>query len=204
MRERREDQGRLIAVDGSGPRLASAAAQVARSLGGANGRAPVSAWDSSGIFTELLVSDAGVPGMSARTLTLLYAADLAFRLRWQIRPALEEGRTVVVAPYVETAKALAVAAGLPRAWLDEIFRFAPGADVAYHVPAGRDRGARTRAGYVECFVAAALAGPQLVDGAQLRKRSAAYLAGLERTGASTRLPAKRPKRAAPRGRRKSG
>ena len=38
-------------------------------------------------------------------LLLLYAADLAFRLRWEIRPALAEGYTVVAAPYVETAVA---------------------------------------------------------------------------------------------------
>ena len=48
---------------------------------------------------------------SARTLLLLYAADLAFRLRWQIRPALAEGRTVVAAPYVDTAVAFGRAAG---------------------------------------------------------------------------------------------
>ena len=28
---------------------------------------------------------------SSRTLLLLYAADLAFRLRWEIGPALDEG-----------------------------------------------------------------------------------------------------------------
>lgn len=202
MGEHNHARGRLIAVDGSGPRLASAAAQVARSLGGANGRASVSAWDASGIFTEVLASDAGVPGMSARTLTLLYAADLSFRLRWQIQPALEEGRTVVVAPYVETAKALAVAADVPTDWLDEIFRIAPRADVAYHAAAGREHGLRTPASYVKCFVAAASAGPQLLDAARLRKRSAAYLAALERAGAFKRLASGTPKRAAPR--RRSG
>jgi len=176
--------------------VASAATQVARSLGGADGRAPVSAWDSSGIFTEVIAADAGVPGMSARTLTLLYAADLAFRLRWQIQPALEEGRDVVAAPYVETAKALAVAAGLSPEWLDEVFRFAPGADVAYYVSPHRERGARPPASYQKFFLAAASAGPQLLDAATLRKRSAAYLAALERAGASRRLPLARPTRAA--------
>ena len=38
-----------------------------------------------------------------RTLLLLYAADLAFRLRWEIRPALAEGHTVIAAPYLDTA-----------------------------------------------------------------------------------------------------
>jgi len=187
-------RGRLVAVDGSSPRVAAAAALVARGLAGGAGRAPVSAWDSSGIFTELMAAD-GVPGLSARTLTLLYAADLAFRLRWQIGPALREGRAVVAAPYVETAKALAVAAGLPRVWLDELFRFAPRPDASYHVTPGRARDVKAGASYVECFVAAALAGPQLLDAARLRKRSADYLGALEREGTATRLPAGR--RAAP-------
>ena len=77
------------------------------------------------MFQELAVAEdtAGTP--SARTLLLLYAADLAFRLRWQVRPALAEGRTVVVAPYVSTALAFGRAAGLPPAWLMNLFRFAP-------------------------------------------------------------------------------
>ena len=62
---------------------------------------------------------------SARTLLLLYAADLAFRLRWQIRPALAEGRTVVAAPYVDTAMAFGRAAGLQAGWLTNLFSFAP-------------------------------------------------------------------------------
>jgi thymidylate kinase len=55
-------------------------------------------------------------------LLLLYAADLAFRLRWEIGPAPEHGYIVVAAPYVQTA--LASAAGLSREWLTTLFRFA--------------------------------------------------------------------------------
>ena len=63
----------------------------------------ISVWDSSGIFFEmhgLEVADRP----SARTIVLLYAADLFFRLRWEIIPALEEGKCVVAAPYLETAR----------------------------------------------------------------------------------------------------
>ena len=49
-----------------------------------------------------------------RTLTLVYAADLAFRLRWEIRPVLEAGGVVIAAPYVETAVAFGAACGLVR------------------------------------------------------------------------------------------
>ncbi len=56
---------------------------------------------------------------------LLYAADLAFRVRWQIEPALAAGKTVIAAPYVETALALGRAAGLNEEWVAELLRFAP-------------------------------------------------------------------------------
>jgi hypothetical protein len=119
---------RLIAVDGveASAVLAAAKAALAASTPGAPGaRGGISRWDASGIFQDLAVADdeAGVP--SARTLLLLYAADLAFRLRWQIRPALAEGRTVVVAPYIDTAVAFGRAAGLQAGWLTNLFSFAP-------------------------------------------------------------------------------
>jgi hypothetical protein len=56
---------------------------------------------------------------------LLYASDLLFRLRWEIEPTLAAGRTVVAAPYVESAMAFAAAAGLPKKWMNELFSFAP-------------------------------------------------------------------------------
>jgi len=189
MKAQHRPQGRLIAVDGSGARVAAAAKHLARGLRGADMPGAVSGWDSSGIFFELRAGgDARIPGPSARTLTLLYAADLAFRLRWQIRPALEEGRTVVAAPYVETAKAFGIAAGLPRRWLDELFRFAPRPHVWYHVAGRRASVARAEgASYVECFLAAALASPHAVDPGELRKRAAGYLAALERRRGGARL-----------------
>jgi hypothetical protein len=113
---------RLVAVDGVDP---AALIGCAREVLGQGLRGGISKWDASGVFQELAVADeaAGMP--SARTLLLLYAADLAFRLRWQIRPALAEGRTVVVAPYVTTAWAFGRAAGLNSSWLMNLLRFAP-------------------------------------------------------------------------------
>ena len=113
---------RLIAVDGID---AGAVLAAARRALGSSAKGGISHWDASGVFQELAVAGpvAGVP--SPRTLLLLYAADLAFRLRWEIRPALAEGRTVVAAPYVETAVAFGRAAGVPAGWLINLFRFAP-------------------------------------------------------------------------------
>jgi len=113
---------RLIAVDGVD---AAAVLAEARAALRSPPRGGISQWDASGLFQELAVGgdEAGLP--SARTLLLLYAADLAFRLRWEIRPTLAEGRTVVAAPYVDTAMAFGRAAGLKAGWLKNLFSFAP-------------------------------------------------------------------------------
>src|SRR5262245_59826929 len=110
MSGRRARTPALIAVDGVDPGALLAAAKAALGASAATVRGGISRWDASGVFQDLAVADADAGSPSARTLLLLYAADLAFRLRWQIRPALAEGRTVVAAPYVETAMAFGRAA----------------------------------------------------------------------------------------------
>jgi len=132
---------KLIAVDGVDTTAVMSAAQAALASPSHGG---ISKWDASGVFQDLAVAerDAGAP--SARTLLLLYAADLAFRLRWQIRPALADGRTVVAAPYVATAIAFGRAAGLPKAWLANLFGFAPRPNARMFVHARR--GARDSGG----------------------------------------------------------
>lgn len=177
-------RGQLIAVDGSGASLSAAARTLTAAVRSEREGSGISGWDSSGIFTEI-DTDAGADGPSARTLTLLYAADLAFRIRWQIRPALDAGLSVVAAPYVETAKALAISAGLPRKWVQELFRFAPKPDRSYHALDRTVRG-RSKGDYVDCFVGAIAAGDS-VDGGELRKQSAAYLLALEKRGRSKRF-----------------
>jgi hypothetical protein len=120
--EVKASRAKLVSVDGVD---ASAVIAAARRVIVRPGRGGVSHWDASGIFQDLCVADAEAGAPSARTLLLLYAADLAFRLRWEIRPALAAGRTVVAAPYVDTAVAFGRAAGVPAGWLTNLFRFAP-------------------------------------------------------------------------------
>jgi hypothetical protein len=118
--------GRLIAIDGTRAKDASAAAaSVKAALAERHLECAVSRFDASGLFGELAA--AGRPGgsISARTLALVYAADLAFRLRWEIRPVLEAGGIVIAAPYVESAVAIGAAHGLEEEWIRELLRFAP-------------------------------------------------------------------------------
>jgi hypothetical protein len=134
----------------------------------------ISLWDASSIFFEmnnLEVNDKPSP----RTLILLYAADLFFRLRWEITPALEEGKCVVAVPYIETAYAFANVAGLPKKWVTEVFRFAPKPSASFRVnrPASAKLGPPT-AGFVE-FCSSIL-------NQDLRPNVTAYLDELERRG----------------------
>ena len=142
-------QGILVAVDGASGTALRAAAQA---LKGDGRGAPISEWDASGIFGELASThDEEVRPPSVRVLLLLYAADLAFRLRWEIRPALAQGRTVIAAPYVDTAIAFGRAAGLPRQWLTDLFRFAPPAPETRRVPSAATRASSSshRIGFIE-------------------------------------------------------
>ena len=183
----RAKRGRLIAVDGTTPQLIPAAKDVVRALAAAKIPRGVSAWDASGIFTDLFVAADTMRHPSARTLTLLYAADLAFRLRWQILPALEEQRFVIAAPYVETAKALGMAAGLSRKWLDELFRFAPRADDSYLVTESATHAVARSRTYIDCFSATVPGGSGAIQPGDMKARSLAYLAALEKRRRVVRL-----------------
>lgn len=145
--------GRLVAVDGSRGADVEAAAEALAERVREKGRAcVVSRWDASGLFSEMAAAPLEALDVSARTLSLLYAADLAFRLRWEIRPAIAEGRVVIAAPYIETAAAFGVAAGLSDLWVRELLRFAPAADLRGLVPERKtSRGWKRRAdrGYPE-------------------------------------------------------
>ena len=152
---------RLVAVEGvNGAALTATARGLVASS--PKRRMGISAWDASGIFGEVVVAEDAAGRPSARTLLILYAADLAFRLRWEIRPALDEGLTVVAVPYVDTAIAFGRAAGLGADWLADMFRFAPKAGVRRLVTAPAARAISDRKGFVEfgCQqIAGSFAGP---------------------------------------------
>lgn len=121
-----ENPGRLIAVDGAGGReVAEAATTLYEGLTERQQRAGVSRWDASGLFTDVASAPVAERDVSPRTLVLLYAADLAFRIRWEIGPALEQGVVIVAAPYVTTVVGFGLAMGLSKDWLRTLFRFAP-------------------------------------------------------------------------------
>ncbi|MCU1234193.1 MAG: hypothetical protein JWP63_2160 [Candidatus Solibacter sp.] len=187
--------GRLIALEGSGGRPMAVATKVlARELRRPDEETGSSAWDASDLFFQIAQGAHGLPGPSPRTLILLYASDLAFRLRWQIRPALEDGVTVIAAPYLETVIGFGRAAGLPTVWLREVFEFAPAADECYRVPEDGiafDRRGTPANSFVEFSLAQLRKGPGIWDTEELRAGCLSHLKRMEARG-KCRLVTRRP------------
>jgi thymidylate kinase len=124
-----EYPGRLISIDGTrGKDAALAANELVTKLKEHGIECAVSRWDASGLFTDLAAGARTERNVSIRSLSLVYAADLAFRLRWEIRPVLEAGGVVIAAPYVDTAVAFGTICGLDEEWLRQLMRFAPPAN----------------------------------------------------------------------------
>jgi thymidylate kinase len=145
-----EAPGQLVSVDAvRGRDLVPSAKRLLNLNGVRRPTGGFSTWDASSIFFELRGAETqSEETPSAQTLLLLYAADLRFRLRWQIEPALLEGQTVVAAPYVETGMAFGLALGLSRKWITELFRFAPKPSAAFWV-AGGPASSPPTAGFLE-------------------------------------------------------
>jgi len=177
--------GRLIALDGTrGKDTLAAAEALGEALAAAGVTAAVSRFDASGLFGELAAAR-GDRLLSPRTLTLVYAADLAFRLRWEIRPVLDAGGVVIAASYIDTAVAVGAAAGLDEDWTRELLRFAPRPQHrgrAEERKPGRGWKPRLDRGYAE-YAAAMLAGtPPDLTGKAARRTAMAWL---ERQGRAT-------------------
>jgi hypothetical protein len=170
---------RLIALDGvnGGALVVTARALVAEQP---PRRAAISAWDASGIFGEVQMADSGAGRPCARTLLLLYAADLAFRLRWEIRPALAAGRLVIAAPYVDTAIAFGRAAGMDATWLSDLFNFAipPGRYVSVNAAAART--VAERRGFLEFGIQQAVGPHASAARLELIRRATLHLKSLAR------------------------
>ncbi len=166
--------GRLIAIEGTrGPDVTEAAGEVVKRLGKAKVSSGASRWDASNTFYEMKLGKSKNLKVSPRVLLLLYATDLVFRLKWEIQPAIEQGMTVIAAPYVETGIAFGRAAGLPRKWLTELFSFAPKASACYRVKEKKKKEAwkaKPTDGFLEFAGAALAASSAGWDAAELRSR----------------------------------
>jgi hypothetical protein len=178
--------GRLIAVDGTrGADLRRSAGRLREREGSRKARAGVSWWDASGLFFEMDLGKRKHRTASPRTLLLLYAADLAFRLRWEIRPALESGQIVIAAPYLDTAFAFGRACNLSHAWMTALFGFAPKPGVRYHVQERKKSAGwkgRRRDGFAEFSSAVLAATSPSFESSDARRAMIAALDAARRRG----------------------
>ncbi len=191
MARRSAARSRLIAVEGTrGTDLEDATRNLWHHIRGRKVSGGVCRWDASGLFYELRLGKRRYLTLSPRTLILLYAADLAFRVRWEIRPALEQGHIVIAAPYVDTAIAAGVAAGLPEAWLTQILGFAPRPDTCYRAKErGKSAGWKGKLleGFGEFCGGVLSTAVTPVDPADLRRKMIAFLDTREKAGRCQRL-----------------
>jgi len=181
---RPKPRGRLVALDGTnGAMLRSEAERLARLCCGAADPA-WSLFDASNTFYELRMVKARNLTPTPRVLMLLYASDLLFRLRWEIQPTLQEGRTVVAAPYVASAMAFGAAAGLPKDWLEELFSFAPKPEASFRLKEkkkGKEKkkDGNGEPGFVEFFCASLARHYPGWETAEVRREMLKYFKSLE-------------------------
>jgi hypothetical protein len=191
MARRSAARPRLIAVDGTrGPDLEDASRNLWHHIRGHKVSGGICRWDASGLFFELRLGKRRHLTLSPRTLILLYAADLAFRVRWEIRPALAQGQIVVASPYVDTAVSFGVASGLPEAWMTQILGFAPQPDISYRAKErGKSSGWKGKLldGFGEFCGGVLETAVTPVDPAALRRKMVAYLDAREKAGHSQHL-----------------
>jgi hypothetical protein len=179
--------GRLIALEGTlGTDVTDAAEELSRRLArGARDGGRISQWDASGLFKLMHPARRRHDVPSSRTLLLLYAADLVFRLRWEITPALRDGRSVIAAPYLETAIAFGVASGIQEAWLKGLFGFAPAPHICYRVKERKRSSGwkgKARDGFLDFSSSVLRTASPGRDGRGLRRAAIEYLEAVEEQG----------------------
>ena len=183
-KSKKDRRGSLVALDGTnGVMLRSEAERLARLCCGADDPA-WSLWDASSTFYELRMVKAKNLTPTPRALMLLYVSDLLFRLRWEIEPTLQEGRTVVAAPYVASAMAFGVAAGLPKEWIEELFSFAPKPEASFRLKEKKKGNEKKKdgngePGFVEFFCASLARHYPGWETAEVRREMLKYLKALE-------------------------
>jgi thymidylate kinase len=186
--------GRLIAIEGTrGIDVRAAADKLWRHLRNQKVEGGVSRWDASGTFYELGLGKQKQMTPSPRTLALLYASDLVFRLRWEIRPALSAGQTVIAAPYVESAFAFGTTCGLSRQWLADLFQFAPAPHACYRIRERKKSSGwkgKPGDGFAEFASAVLEETTASFEPAKARARMIVYLDALERRRGCQRLTKK--------------
>lgn len=129
-----EIKGRLIVIEGPDGSGRSTQIQSIIAKLEADGHAVVNTGlkRSELIGQGILEAKQKLP-LGKKTLTLFYAADFVDQLEHKIIPALQAGYIVMADRYIYTLIARGIVRGLSRKWTNDLFGFAPKADLVFYL-----------------------------------------------------------------------
>lgn len=131
---RSESQAPLVVLEGSDGVGRSTQVDLLLPWIEANGRAVVSTgWNRSLLVSKLITSQKEGTLLNKVTYAMLYATDFADRLERVVIPALKSGVVVLADRYVPTAVARAVARGVDRTWIENLYSFAHAPDLTLYL-----------------------------------------------------------------------
>src|SRR5689334_1044262 len=129
--------GKLIIVEGIDGSGKSTQLQLAKRHLEARGLKPFfTEWNSAELVKAVTKKGKKKMSLTPMTFSLLHATDFAHRLVHHILPPLKAGMIVLADRYVYTAFARDVVRGCDRAWVRDVYQFAPRPDRAlyFNVP----------------------------------------------------------------------
>ncbi len=99
-------------------------------------------WNSSPIVRDTTKRGKRKQLLTPMSFSLVHAADFASRTHSQILPALQAGVIVLADRYTYTAFARDAARGVNRAWVRQLYSFAPAPDLALYFKVSLDESIR--------------------------------------------------------------
>jgi dTMP kinase len=125
--------GKLIVVEGIDGSGKSTQLQLAKRYLEARGLRPFfTEWNSADLVKTITKKGKKKMSLTPMTFSLLHATDFAHRLVHHILPPLKAGMIVLADRYVYTAFARDVVRGCDRAWVRDVYQFAPRPDRALY------------------------------------------------------------------------
>jgi dTMP kinase len=129
-----ELQGKLIIVEGADCSGRSSQITMLKVWLEANGHAVMdTGLRRSGLVGEAIEEAKQGHTLGKKTMSLLYATDLADQLENKIIPALKAGFVVLADRYIFTLMVRDLARGADKAWLKELFGFALVPDLVFYL-----------------------------------------------------------------------
>jgi len=148
--------GRLIIVEGiDGSGKSTQLALLSQWLRLRGYAVAFSEWNSSPLVKETTRRGKKKEVFTPTSFSLIHATDFADRMERYIMPLLKAGAVVCADRYAYTAFARDVVRGVDRAWVQNLYRFAPKPDLAFYfkvpleVALGRILGGRNALKYYE-------------------------------------------------------